>query len=121
MDTPSRSDSMCARQDVRFETNFATEGYRRSDVEFSQPIAITICNISRSGCMVTGGHFVPGDRLLISFPDVGHLDAFAKWSQEHRAGFQFEKPIRTERFLGVLAAIGYRPRPAGHRLSDHDR
>jgi hypothetical protein len=60
---------------------------------------LVIANISRSGFMVEARNGVErGDRLEISLPIVGRIESFCIWKMGQRAGFQFERPIRSDEF-----------------------
>lgn len=67
---------------------------------------ISIGNISASGFLAT---HVPtlrrGDRIAMRLPVIGWIEAHVVWASDERAGFQFERVIRTDDFTDLLAAL----------------
>lgn len=73
-----------------------------------------VCNISAHGFMVDNArHMARGDRLIIRLPLIGRIEAYCIWTTEERAGFQFERIIRLDDFMAMIAEI--QPNPALRR------
>jgi len=73
-----------------------------------------ICNISAHGFMVDDiGEIARGDRLIIRLPLVGRIEAYCIWTAEGRSGFQFERIIRYDDFVSMIAEL--QPNPALRR------
>jgi len=74
-------------------------------------IAFHVSNVSANGFMIdnaTGGS--RGDRVIVSFPVIGRIEAYLIWSKENRAGFQFERIIRVDDFLEMIDQLQPNPR-----------
>jgi PilZ domain len=70
-----------------------------------------ITNISAHGFMTDGPlDLGRGERVVIRLPVVGRIEAHLIWSAEDRAGFQFERIIRLEDFMGLIDALQPNPR-----------
>lgn len=70
-----------------------------------------VCNISAHGFMVDGPPgLVRGDRLIIRLPQIGRIEAYCIWTTGDRAGFQFERIIRLDTFMGMIGELQPNPR-----------
>lgn len=70
-----------------------------------------ITNISAHGFMTDGPlELGRGERVVIRLPVVGRIEAHLIWTAEERAGFQFERIIRLEDFMGLIDALQPNPR-----------
>jgi hypothetical protein len=70
-----------------------------------------ITNISAHGFMTDGELALGrGERVVIRLPVVGRIEAHLIWLAEDRAGFQFERIIRLEDFMGLIDALQPNPR-----------
>lgn len=47
-----------------------------------------------------------GARLAMRLPVIGWIEAHVVWVSAERAGFQFERVIRADDFIDLLAAFG---------------
>lgn len=74
-------------------------------------IHITIVNISTQGFMATGTHGLGrGERIVIRLPIVGRIEAHLIWSRDERAGFQFERIVRSDDFTKLIDTLQPNPR-----------
>ena len=74
-------------------------------------VRLHIANISANGFMIdnaTGGE--RGDRVIVSFPVIGRIEAYMIWHKDNRAGFQFERIIRVDDFLQLIDQLQPNPR-----------
>ena len=74
-------------------------------------VAFHISNVSATGFMIdnaTGGE--RGDRVIVSFPVIGRIEAYMIWHKDNRAGFQFERIIRVDDFLAMIDTLQPNPR-----------
>ena len=74
-------------------------------------IAFHVSNVSANGFMIDnadGGS--RGDRVIVSFPVIGRIEAYLIWSKDNRAGFQFERIIRVDDFLEMIDQLQPNPR-----------
>lgn len=79
-------------------------------------VKLHVCNISAHGFMVDNASGLSrGDRLIIRLPVIGRIEAYAIWTSEERAGFQFERIIRHDDFIAMIAEL--QPNPALRRRS----
>ena len=66
-------------------------------------IALHIINVSAHGFMTdTAMELGRGERVTIRLPIVGRIEAHLIWTSGARSGFQFERILRIEDFLGLL-------------------
>jgi hypothetical protein len=73
-----------------------------------------VCNISAHGFMVDNASGLNrGDRLIIRLPVIGRIEAYTIWTSENRAGLQFERIIRYDDFMAMIAEL--QPNPALRR------
>ncbi len=74
-------------------------------------LRLHIVNISAHGFMTEGAIALQrGERIVIRLPIVGQIEAHLIWTAGARAGFQFERIIRLEDFIGVLDQLQPNPR-----------
>lgn len=67
-----------------------------------------IVNISPHGFMCQGEiSLTRGERVSIRLPVVGFIEAHLVWSAGERAGFQFERIIRTDELVAMLELLRY--------------
>lgn len=75
-----------------------------------------IINVSAHGFMVDGELEIGrGERVTIRLPEVGRIEAHLIWSNEGRAGFQFERIIRLDDFMKLINALQPNPRLRARR------
>ena len=92
------------------DTSVIAEHLQRGDVK------LHITNISAHGFMVEDTvELNRGDRLIIRLPVVGRIEAYCIWTTGERAGFQFERIIRLDDFMALIAEI--QPNPKLRRRS----
>ena len=73
--------------------HFLAEHRRLGDIH------LHVVNISAHGFMTASDTgLTRGERVVIRLPHIGRIEAHLIWSQEHRAGFQFERIIRNDDF-----------------------
>ena len=78
-------------------------------------IKLHVCNLSAHGFMVdTLDEGAPalgrGDRVIIRLPLIGRIEAYCIWITEDRAGFQFERILRLDDFMAMIAELQPNPR-----------
>jgi hypothetical protein len=74
-------------------------------------VHLHIINLSAHGFMAKGGHGLGrGERVTIRLPVIGRIEAHLIWAHDDRAGFQFERIVRTEDFLKLIDTIQPNPR-----------
>ena len=78
-------------------------------------IKLHVCNLSAHGFMVdTLDEGTPalgrGDRVIIRLPLIGRIEAYCIWITEDRAGFQFERILRLDDFMAMIAELQPNPR-----------
>ena len=74
-------------------------------------IMLHVANISAQGFMIDDAvELARGDRLTIALPGVGRIEAYVIWVSDQRAGFQFERIIRLDDFMGLIETIQPNPR-----------
>lgn len=70
-----------------------------------------IANISAHGFMIDDAEdLARGDRLIVRLPLIGRIEAYCIWVREERAGFQFERIIRLDDFMGMIGELQPNPR-----------
>ena len=70
-----------------------------------------IANVSANGFMIDDARNLSrGDRIIIRLPVVGRIEAYCIWNRENRAGFQFERIVRVDDFLGLIDELQPNPR-----------
>ncbi|MEL7689632.1 PilZ domain-containing protein [Citromicrobium bathyomarinum] len=85
--------------------NVIADYFDRGDVPFH------VSNVSANGFMIDnaeGGS--RGDRVIVSFPVIGRIEAYLIWTKDNRAGFQFERIIRVDDFLVMIDELQPNPR-----------
>ncbi|MBB3032921.1 PilZ domain-containing protein [Alteriqipengyuania lutimaris] len=85
--------------------NVIAEYFGKGDVAFH------VSNVSATGFMIDnaeGGQ--RGDRVIVSFPVIGRIEAYMIWEKDNRAGFQFERIIRVDDFLQMIDQLQPNPR-----------
>ena len=74
-------------------------------------LPLHICNISAHGFMVDDAPALArGDRVIIRLPAIGRIEAYVIWTRDTRAGFQFERIIRLDDFVGLIDTLQPNPR-----------
>lgn len=74
-------------------------------------IHLNISNVSANGFMVTGENRLGrGERVLIRLPQIGRIEAHVIWVAEGRAGYQFERIVRPDLFVAMVAEMQPRTR-----------
>lgn len=74
-------------------------------------VHLHIVNISAHGFMIKGrADLSRGERITIRLPGVGRIESHMIWSTEDRAGFQFERILRLDDFMGVIDQLQPNPR-----------
>lgn len=92
-----------ARHPVDFPV--IVEHYARGDIK------LHVSNISAHGFMVDDASGINrGDRVMIRLPVVGRIEAYAIWTRDERAGFQFERIIRLDDFVAMIDTLQPNPR-----------
>lgn len=79
---------------------FAAEHRRRGDIE------LHLANLSAHGFMTASATGLSrGERVVIRLPHIGRIEAHLIWTAGERAGFQFERILRSDDFAQMIAAI----------------
>ena len=74
-------------------------------------LKLHVSNLSAHGFMVDDSHqLARGDRIIIRLPVVGRIEAYVIWTRDNRAGFQFERIIRLDDFIGIIDQLQPNPR-----------
>jgi hypothetical protein len=74
-------------------------------------VPLQISNISAHGFMVDGAPVLGrGDREIERLPEIGRNEALCIWTDDERAGFQFERIIRLDDFVAMIEALQPNPR-----------
>lgn len=69
-------------------------------------IMLTIVNISTTGFMVADKlDLGRGERITIRLNHIGRIEAFLVWNDGERAGFQFERIVRTDDFMKMIKGL----------------
>ena len=70
-----------------------------------------VSNLSAHGFLVDDAKALNrGDRIIIRLPVVGRIEAYAIWTRDSRAGFQFERIIRLDDFAEIIDQLQPNPR-----------
>ncbi len=81
------------------------EHRRRGDMKMH------VINVSAHGFMADGVvDLARGERVVIRLPHVGRIEAHLIWTTGERTGFQFERILRLEDFMAMIAALQPNPR-----------
>lgn len=87
----------------RFPVNHRVMAEHRRRTDF----ALQVTNLSAHGFITgSGSGLLPGERVVIRLPHIGRIEAHLTWSQGERAGFQFERILRGDDLVAMVAAIG---------------
>lgn len=74
-------------------------------------MVLHIANISAQGFMVDNSPLLErGDRVIISLPGIGRIEAYVIWIADERAGFQFERILRLDDFMALIDRLQPNPR-----------
>jgi len=74
-------------------------------------IQLHITNLSAHGFMVEQAPpLARGDRVIVRLPVIGRIEAYVIWTADDRAGFQFERIIRMDDFVALIAELQPNPR-----------
>ncbi len=90
------------RRSSRYPVNrrFLGEHRQRGDIE------LHVANISTYGFLTaTATGLSRGERVIIRLPHIGRIEAHLIWTLNERAGFQFERIIRSDDFALMAAAL----------------
>lgn len=69
-------------------------------------VDLHIINLSGHGFMTQGQlELGRGERVTIRLPEIGRIEAHMIWSSEGRSGFQFERIIRYDDFMRMIATL----------------
>jgi hypothetical protein len=95
------------RRSTRHPVDFPVIGEHRDRGDMK----LHVCNISAHGFMVDGAHeMTRGDRMIIRLPLIGRIEAYCIWTTGDRSGFQFERIIRLDDFMSMIAELQPNPR-----------
>lgn len=95
------------RRAARHPVDYLVTGEHRTRGD----IALHIANISAQGFLVDNSPEIGrGDRVTISLPGIGRIEAYAIWVVNERAGFQFERILRLDDFMGLIDRLQPNPR-----------
>ena len=95
------------RQSARHPVNFPVIAEHR----IRGDIRMHIANISAHGFMADQApELSRGDRVIVRLPQVGRIEAYCMWISRERAGFQFERIIRQDDFVALIAELQPNPR-----------
>ena len=87
------------RRNVRQPVKYVTSGDHRRLGEIELPLV----NISPQGFMAQGAlNLERGERVALGLPIIGRIESHVVWMHGDRAGFQFERIIRTEDFSAMI-------------------
>lgn len=74
-------------------------------------VEMHVANLSAQGFMIDDAKELSrGDRVIIRLPVVGRIEAYVIWLSDQRAGFQFERIIRLDDFMGIIDSLQPNPR-----------
>jgi hypothetical protein len=74
-------------------------------------IKIHIINISAHGFMAdVTNDLGRGERVVIRLPVVGRIEAHLIWATDEKSGFQFERILRLDDFMGIIETLQPNPR-----------
>lgn len=90
------------RRSNRFPVNHHFNGEHRQLGE----IRLHVVNISIDGFLTASATGLSrGERVIIRLPHIGRIEAHLIWTLNERAGFQFERILRSDDFGLMIAAI----------------
>lgn len=79
---------------------FKAEHRRHGDIE------LHVANLSTHGFMTASETGLSrGERVVIRLPHIGRIEAHLAWASGERAGFQFERVLRSDDFAQLVAAV----------------
>lgn len=100
------------RRSTRHPVDFRAIGEHRQKGD----VHLHIVNISAHGFMAQGTlDLGRGERLVVRLPQIGRIEAHLIWASGERAGFQFERIIRANEFMGLIDTIQPNPRLRARR------
>ncbi|MCP9223201.1 PilZ domain-containing protein [Erythrobacter sp. LQ02-29] len=74
-------------------------------------IAFHISNISANGFMIDNAEGIErGERVIVRLPIIGRIEAHTIWARDTRAGFQFERVLRTDDLMAIIEQLQPNPR-----------
>jgi hypothetical protein len=74
-------------------------------------VHLHVVNISAHGFMTKGAAGIErGERVTIRLPQIGRIEAHMIWATADRAGFQFERILRLDDFMGMIDTLQPNPR-----------
>ncbi len=95
------------RRSTRHPVDFPVIGEHRERGD----LKLHVCNISAHGFMVDEPPALGrGDRVIIRLPQIGRIEAYCIWTASERAGFQFERILRFDDFMGMIGELQPNPR-----------
>ena len=95
------------RQSTRHPVDYPVMAEHRT----AGKVPMHISNISAHGFMIDDAQgLARGDRVLVALPLVGRIEAYCIWTTDTRAGFQFERIIRLDDFMAMVAELQPNPR-----------
>ncbi|MGX7895226.1 PilZ domain-containing protein [Tsuneonella sp. HG222] len=95
------------RRATRHPVDFPVIGEHRTRGD----VQLHVSNLSAHGFMVDQAtDLARGDRVIVRLPEIGRIEAYCIWTADDRAGFQFERIIRLDDFMGMISAIQPNPR-----------
>lgn len=91
-----------ARESPRDEVHFRAKAVREDGDE----LLLLIVNMSAGGLMARcGASFAIGERIAITLPALGPVQAETRWCLGGRAGFQFDPALPLADYLTLLASV----------------
>lgn len=96
------------RRAARHPVDHTVIGEHRSEGD----VHLHIVNLSDHGFMAQGDlpDLARGERVSIRLPVVGRIEAHLIWTTGDRAGFQFERILRSADFLKMIDTMQPNPR-----------
>lgn len=66
-------------------------------------VLLHVVNISAQGFMIDNAETLNrGDRVLLRLPIIGRIEAYCMWTKDNRAGFQFERLLRSDDYSRLV-------------------
>lgn len=96
------------RRATRHPVDFAVIGEHRTEGD----VHLHIVNLSDHGFMAQGRmlNLTRGERVTVRLPVIGRIEAHLIWSTDDRAGFQFERILRTDDLGKMIDTMQPNPR-----------
>lgn len=92
--------------DGRAEPRDEVHHRARARLADQRTVSVLVVNLSPSGLMIRSDAPVSvGEWIKIQLPVQGEMQAAVRWALGGRIGCQFERPIETNRYPGVLGAM----------------